>query len=268
MKMTDLTEDQGDNIKMNSANGIAVENEQGRPKIVLLHTEGVQGFFCADSAGIEMKKGDYCIFSIYGEELFAEVLEPPVETPYTCNSQSIRKVVRLASQKEVETIKSSARIEGEAMKFCIERVRARDLKMKMVKVKNNLKDHKIIFYYTAESRVDFRELVKDLAARFRTRIEMRQIGVRDEAKLLTGCGTCGRTFCCSGFLENFAPISIRMAKQQNVNLNPAKISGICGRLLCCLSFEPNNNNVKGNKENSKPVQNQLLESDIETDEDS
>jgi cell fate regulator YaaT (PSP1 superfamily) len=226
---------------MNSSARDANEKELRRPKIALLHAEGLQGFFCADSNNIEMKKGDYCVFSIYGEELFAEVLEPPAETPFICNSQSIRRVIRLASQKEVETIKSSARIEDEAMKFCIERVRARDLKMKMVKVKNNLKDHKIIFYYTAESRVDFRELVKDLAARFRTRIEMRQIGVRDEAKLLTGCGTCGRNFCCSGFLENFAPISIRMAKQQNINLNPAKISGICGRLLCCLGFEPNDN---------------------------
>jgi len=226
---------------MNSSTRGDVEKDLRRPKIVLLHAEGVQGFFCADSNNIEMKKGDYCVYSIYGEELFAEVLEPPTETLFICNSQSIRRIIRLASQKEVETIKSSARIENEAMKFCIEHVRVRDLKMKMVKVKNNLKDHKIIFYYTAESRVDFRELVKDLAARFRTRIEMKQIGVRDEAKLLTGCGTCGRNFCCSGFLENFAPISIRMAKQQNINLNPAKISGICGRLLCCLSFEPNNN---------------------------
>lgn len=240
---------------MNSSARGDVEKDLRRPKIVLLHAEGIQGFFCADSNNIEMKKGDYCVYSIYGEELFAEVLEPPTETLFICNSQSIRRITRLASQKEVETIKSSARIENEAMKFCIERVRARDLKMKMVKVKNNLKDHKIIFYYTAESRVDFRELVKDLAARFRTRIEMKQIGVRDEAKLLTGCGTCGRNFCCSGFLENFAPISIRMAKQQNINLNPAKISGICGRLLCCLGFEPNNNSGDSGNEDSNLAEN-------------
>ena len=240
---------------MNSSARGDVEKDLRRPKIVLLHAEGIQGFFCADSNNIEMKKGDYCVYSIYGEELFAEVLEPPTETLFICNSQSIRRIIRLASQKEVETIKSSARIENEAMKFCIERVRARDLKMKMVKVKNNLKDHKIIFYYTAESRVDFRELVKDLAARFRTRIEMKQIGVRDEAKLLTGCGTCGRNFCCSGFLENFAPISIRMAKQQNINLNPAKISGICGRLLCCLGFEPNNNSGDSGNEDSNLAEN-------------
>lgn len=224
---------------MSSITPQPVEENMDKPKVVLLRAGGYQGIFCADADGLDMKKGDFCVCMIYGEEVYAEVMESPMETPYVCNAQSARRVARLASQKEVENIRNSAKIEEDAMKFCLERVRARDLKMKMVKVKNNLKDHKIIFYYTAESRVDFRELVKDLAARFRTRIEMRQIGVRDEAKLLTGCGSCGRQFCCSGFLDNFAPISIRMAKQQNVNLNPAKISGVCGRLLCCLGYEPN-----------------------------
>jgi cell fate regulator YaaT (PSP1 superfamily) len=252
---------------MSSTTQQVMEKEPDRPKIVMLRAEGFQGFFCADSNNIEMKKGDFCVFNVYGEEIFAEVAESPKEIPFSCNYQSIRRVLRLASQKEVETIKNSTQIEGDAMKFCLERVRARDLKMKMVKVKNNLKDHKIIFYYTAESRVDFRELVKDLAARFRTRIEMRQIGVRDEAKLLTGCGTCGRHFCCSGFLDNFAPISIRMAKQQNVNLNPAKISGICGRLLCCLGFEPNNNVEDYQRKNGEiENQNEIINSEQDNDE--
>lgn len=235
---------------MNSSDKQKIEKATDKPKMVMLRAEGFQGFFSADTNNIEMKKGDFCVFDIWGEEIFAEVMENPKHVPFTCNYQPIRRVIRLASQKEVETLKNSAKIEEDAMKYCLERVRARDLKMKMVKVKNNLKDHKIIFYYTAESRVDFRDLVKDLAAKFRTRIEMRQIGVRDEAKLLTGCGTCGRHFCCSGFLDNFAPISIRMAKQQNVNLNPAKISGICGRLLCCLGFEPNNNSDESQSKNS------------------
>jgi cell fate regulator YaaT (PSP1 superfamily) len=149
----------------------------------------------------------------------------------------LKKVLRLADSKDklqVDENRSSAK---EAFEVCIEKITAHKLDMKLVDVEYTFDRNKVIFYFTAEGRVDFRELVKDLAAIFRTRIELRQIGVRDEAKMLGGIGPCGRVLCCSSFLGDFEPVSIKMAKDQNLSLNPAKISGLCGRLMCCLKYE-------------------------------
>ncbi len=202
------------------------------------------GLHCADSGSMVFSRGDYCIFTENGHECLAEVIEATAPSKHDCNHQPLRRVLRKATKEDIEQAGKDQETEEQAFKFCIERVKVRNLKMKLVKVQIDNEEKKMIFYYTAEARVDFRELVKDLAARFRTRIEMRQIGVRDEARLLAGCGVCGRGFCCSTFLDNFAPISIRMAKEQNINLNPAKISGICGRLMCCLSYEVDDNGDK------------------------
>ncbi|RLD99583.1 MAG: stage 0 sporulation protein [Aquificota bacterium] len=144
---------------------------------------------------------------------------------------------RLATQEDRDQWLRNKNLEKEAFKFCEERIRARELPMKLVSVESALDRSKIVFYFTAEGRVDFRQLVKDLAKRFKARIEMRQIGIRDEAKMLGGLGPCGKEICCSQFMREFEPVSIRMAKDQYLILNPSKISGLCGRLMCCLCFE-------------------------------
>ncbi len=149
----------------------------------------------------------------------------------------LKKVIRKATDEDEFSFQQNKAREAEALEICREKVRAHNLPMRLIDVEYTFDMGKIIFYFTAESRVDFRELVKDLASIFRTRIELRQIGVRDEAKMLGGMGACGRILCCNNFLGEFAPVSIRMAKEQHLSLNPAKISGICGRLMCCLKYE-------------------------------
>ncbi|GAX88693.1 stage 0 sporulation protein [Effusibacillus lacus] len=149
----------------------------------------------------------------------------------------LKKVIRIADLKDAEQVELNRSQAAEARVVCLEKIREHQLEMKLVDVEYTFDRNKVIFYFTADGRVDFRELVKDLAAVFRTRIELRQIGVRDEAKLLGGIGPCGRILCCSSWLGDFDPVSIRMAKDQNLSLNPSKISGLCGRLMCCLKFE-------------------------------
>lgn len=149
----------------------------------------------------------------------------------------LKKVVRIADQKDRMIVEENKQAAEEAYQVCNEKVNEHQLDMKLVDVEYTFDRNKIIFYFTADGRVDFRELVKDLAAIFRTRIELRQIGVRDEAKMLGGIGPCGRMLCCSTFLGDFDPVSIKMAKDQNLSLNPTKISGLCGRLMCCLKYE-------------------------------
>lgn len=149
----------------------------------------------------------------------------------------LKKVIRMANEEDLERLKANRAYEEQAIKKCEEKVAARGLDMKLVGAEYAFDGSKIIFYFTADGRVDFRELVKDLAAAFRTRIELRQIGVRDEAKMLGGLGPCGRPFCCSTFLGEFIPVSVKMAKEQGLSLNPTKISGTCGRLMCCLKYE-------------------------------
>lgn len=152
----------------------------------------------------------------------------------------LKKVIRLANDEDAIQVEKNKNDAKEAFHLCEDKIKNHDLDMKLVDVEYTFDRNKIIFYFTAEGRVDFRELVKDLAAIFRTRIELRQIGVRDEAKMLGGIGPCGRILCCSSFLGDFEPVSIKMAKDQNLSLNPAKISGLCGRLMCCLKYENDN----------------------------
>jgi cell fate regulator YaaT (PSP1 superfamily) len=152
----------------------------------------------------------------------------------------LKKVLRLADQSDAQLVEDNKNAAKNAFSLCQDKIKDHQLKMKLVDVEYTFDRNKIIFYFTAEGRVDFRELVKDLAGVFRTRIELRQIGVRDEAKLLGGIGPCGRILCCTSFLGDFEPVSIKMAKDQNLSLNPTKISGLCGRLMCCLKYEHDN----------------------------
>ena len=149
----------------------------------------------------------------------------------------LKKVIRIATEKDKVEVLENKEIAAEAHKVCNEKIKEHQLEMNLVDVEYTFDRNKVIFYFTADGRVDFRHLVKDLAAIFKTRIELRQIGVRDEAKLLGGIGPCGRMLCCSTFLGDFEPVSIKMAKDQNLSLNPSKISGLCGRLMCCLKYE-------------------------------
>jgi cell fate regulator YaaT (PSP1 superfamily) len=159
-----------------------------------------------------------------------EISEDNIHTP-------LKPVLRLANDKDKDTYNENSRLEKEAFPICAEKIAARGLEMSLVDVEYAFDGSKIIFYFTADGRIDFRELVKDLASVFRMRIELRQIGVRDEAKMFGGLGICCRELCCSSFLSDFVPVSIKMAKEQNMSMNPTKISGACGRLLCCLKYE-------------------------------
>lgn len=152
----------------------------------------------------------------------------------------LKKVVRMATEEDVQRAETNVKREQEAFRVCQEKVAKHKLEMKLVSVEYTFDNSKIIFYFTANGRVDFRDLVKDLASVFKMRIELRQIGVRDEAKMLGGLGSCGRPICCGAFLGDFQPVSIKMAKEQNLSLNPTKISGLCGRLMCCLKYEQDN----------------------------
>lgn len=152
-------------------------------------------------------------------------------------SKPLKKIIRKATSDDMKIVEENRKKEVEAFKICEEKIEKHKLQMKLVDVEYTFDNNKILFYFTADGRVDFRELVKDLAYVFRTRIELRQIGVRDEAKMLGGLGICGRPFCCNTFLGEFQPVSIKMAKEQGMSLNPVKISGTCGRLMCCLKYE-------------------------------
>lgn len=149
----------------------------------------------------------------------------------------LKRVIRLATEKDMKNVAENKELAKRALTLCTEKIKKHKLDMNLVDVEYTFDRNKVVFYFTAEGRIDFRHLVKDLAALFKTRIELRQIGVRDEAKLLGGIGPCGRMLCCSTFLGDFDPVSIKMAKDQNLSLNPAKISGLCGRLMCCLKYE-------------------------------
>lgn len=149
----------------------------------------------------------------------------------------LKNIIRIATEKDIERTKENERKEKEAFRICLKKIEDHKLGMKLIDVEYTFDNSKILFYFTADGRVDFRELVKDLATVFRVRIELRQIGVRDETKMMGGLGICGREFCCKTFLGEFQPVSIKMAKEQSLSLNPVKISGACGRLMCCLKYE-------------------------------
>ena len=197
--------------------------------------DGVIYFFRSDT--IEVRKGDCCIVEGEDGEKLGIAVIGTTTIAETCIQEDLPSVVRLANDADKESFNELQERERKAFDFCQKRIRQKELPMKLIKVKYVNKGEKVIFYFRAEGRVDFRELVKDLAQKFRVRIELRQIGVRDEAKILQGFGPCGRPLCCAAFLKEFYPISIRMAKKQNLILNPSKISGACGKLMCCLSYE-------------------------------
>lgn len=187
--------------------------------------------------GLELVQGDGVVVKTARGVEFGTVVIGPRDVPDSEVVQPLKDVQRKATQEDIDKLAENSEKEKEAYAICEEKIRLRELPMKLISVEYTLDVNKIIFYFTAEGRIDFRELVKDLAAVFHTRIELRQIGVRDEAKLLGGIGCCGRPLCCATFLGDFEPVSIRMAKDQSLSLNPTKISGICGRLMCCLKYE-------------------------------
>ena len=186
---------------------------------------------------IEPKPGDKVIVETERGKSIGQVVAGPIELDDAVLPEGTKQIQRLAEPSDLATQAANTVKEKEAHKFCLNRIKERVMDMKLVKVEYLFDGSKAIFYFTADGRVDFRELVKDLAHAFHTRIEMRQIGVRDESKMVGGIGICGRELCCSSYLREFEPVSVKMAKEQSLALNPSKISGQCGRLLCCLSYE-------------------------------
>ncbi len=197
-------------------------------KVYYFSPEGIQANV-GDMAVVETANGMEC-----GEVVIANKQIQDYEF-----SSPLKPVIRLANDNDIKIIARNKLKEKEAFRICEEKIAFRKLKMRLVDVECTFDNSKLLFYFTAENRVDFRELVKDLASVFRTRIELRQIGVRDEAKILGGLGICGREFCCKSYMGDFQPVSIKMAKEQGLSLNPTKISGTCGRLMCCLKNEQN-----------------------------
>jgi cell fate regulator YaaT (PSP1 superfamily) len=190
-----------------------------------------------DPGDLPISNGDYVIVETVRGIEFGKVVVAKKQVDEKDIVLPLKKVIRMADQKDKLVVEENKQAAEEAYDICLKKVEEHGLEMKLVDVEYTFDRNKIIFYFTADGRVDFRELVKDLAAIFRTRIELRQIGVRDEAKMLGGIGPCGRMLCCSTFLGDFDPVSIKMAKDQNLSLNPTKISGLCGRLMCCLKYE-------------------------------
>ncbi|MBL4954227.1 stage 0 sporulation family protein [Neobacillus sp. OS1-32] len=190
-----------------------------------------------DPGDLPIEKDDFVIVETVRGVEYGKAVIPRKQVEEHDVVLPLKKVVRIADQKDRLIVEENKQAAMEAYELCNAKVQEHQLDMKLVDVEYTFDRNKIIFYFTADGRVDFRELVKDLAAIFRTRIELRQIGVRDEAKMLGGIGPCGRMLCCSTFLGDFDPVSIKMAKDQNLSLNPTKISGLCGRLMCCLKYE-------------------------------
>lgn len=190
-----------------------------------------------DPSGLEVKKGDFVVVETARGIEFGECVIGIKEIPESDIVAPLKSVIRVAEEADINKHKENKVKEKDALDICLKKVEEHGLNMKLIDVEYTFDNNKVIFYFTADGRVDFRELVKDLATIFKTRIELRQIGVRDEAKMLGGLGPCGRPLCCSTFLGDFASVSIKMAKEQNLSLNPTKISGICGRLMCCLNYE-------------------------------
>lgn len=185
----------------------------------------------------DIKQGDNVIVETARGVEFGRVVSGVKEVAEEEVIQPLKSVISIATEQDQKVVEKNKKKEKEAFKICLEKIRKHELEMKLIDVEYTFDGNKILFYFTADGRIDFRELVKDLAAVFRTRIELRQIGVRDETKIRGGIGICGRPLCCSTYLTEFSAVSIKMAKEQNLSLNPTKISGVCGRLMCCLTNE-------------------------------
>ena len=190
-----------------------------------------------DPCGFDLETGMHAIVETARGVEMGTVLIPPKDVEDDKVIQPLKPVLRIATDEDEKTIEKNKEKEKEAFDICKEKIIKHGLEMKLVNAEYTFDNNKLLFYFTADGRIDFRELVKDLAAVFRTRIELRQIGVRDETKILGGIGICGRPLCCKTYLADFVPVSIKMAKEQNLSLNPTKISGVCGRLMCCLKNE-------------------------------
>lgn len=206
-------------------------------EVIGVRFKDVGKIYYFDPNSVPLKIGDYVIVETARGVECGQVAMANKQLEDTEILFPLKKMIRQATEKDLECLKQNKEKEKKAFKICEEKILQHNLDMKLVDVEYTLDNNKILFYFTADGRVDFRALVKDLASVFRTRIELRQIGVRDEAKMLGGIGVCGRPFCCSSFLGEFQPVSIKMAKEQGLSLSPVKISGTCGRLMCCLKYE-------------------------------
>lgn len=206
-------------------------------KVVGVRFRNAGKIYYFDPGELEVHLGDHVIVETARGIEYGKVLLAPREVADDAVVQPLKQVVRIATPEDEETVQRNQEREKSAYKTCQEKIRKHGLDMKLVQAEYTFDGNKLMFYFTADGRIDFRELVKDLAGVFRTRIELRQIGVRDETKMLGGMGICGRELCCCSYLSDFIPVSIKMAKEQNLSLNPTKISGVCGRLMCCLKNE-------------------------------
>ena len=206
-------------------------------EVVGIRFKEVGKVYYFDPDSMKFKKGDKAIVETARGVECGEVAMENREVPEEEIVKPLKRIIRAATEADLKIVAENREKEKKAFDICEQKIRAHKLEMKLVDVEYTFDNSKILFYFTADGRVDFRELVKDLAGVFRTRIELRQIGVRDESKMIGGFGICGRPFCCSSFLGDFQPVSIKMAKEQGLSLNPTKISGTCGRLMCCLKYE-------------------------------
>ncbi len=206
-------------------------------KVVGVRFRSAGKIYYFDPAESDMKVGTHVIVETARGVEYGTVMIAPREVADDKVVQPLKSVIRVATKEDEKQERRNKEKEKDAFKICLEKIAKHKLEMKLVEAEYTFDNNKLLFYFTADGRIDFRELVKDLASVFRTRIELRQIGVRDETKILGGIGICGRELCCKSYLSEFAPVSIKMAKEQNLSLNPTKISGVCGRLMCCLKNE-------------------------------
>ena len=206
-------------------------------KIIGVRFRNVGKIYYFNPKNFQVKPEAHVIVETAGGVEYGSVVLGPKDVDEESVVQPLKDVIRIATAKDDAREQSNRKKEKEAYQVCVKKIRAHELDMKLIDVEYTFDNNKVLFYFTADGRIDFRKLVKDLAAVFKTRIELRQIGVRDETKILGGIGICGRPLCCHTYLSEFAPVSIKMAKEQNLSLNPTKISGVCGRLMCCLKNE-------------------------------
>ena len=206
-------------------------------KIIGVRFRNVGKIYYFDPVSFDIKTEDHVIVETARGVEYGLVVLASKEVQDSEVVQPLKEVLRIATPKDDAKEENNRKKEKEAFKICQKKISARHLEMNLIDAEYTFDNNKVLFYFTADGRIDFRELVKDLAAVFKTRIELRQIGVRDETKILGGIGICGRPLCCHTYLSEFAPVSIKMAKEQNLSLNPTKISGVCGRLMCCLKYE-------------------------------
>ena len=206
-------------------------------KVIGVRFRNAGKIYYFDPLDLDIEVGQNVIVETARGIEYGHVLIAPREVDDSKVIQPLKAVIRLATPEDDEIERKNKEKEKDAFKICLEKIAKHKLQMKLIDAEYTFDNNKVLFYFTADGRIDFRELVKDLASVFKTRIELRQIGVRDETKIMGGIGICGRSLCCHTFLSEFAPVSIKMAKEQNLSLNPIKISGVCGRLMCCLKYE-------------------------------